>query len=224
MIFFPSVSAGLVNSIHPQKFLFDFGTSSFATTSRDTNGNYWNNFSGNPEITNIVSTKNIPTRIYIGATLDFAAGTNGGLCSTCTSSAPGPYYDPDPNLLGDFAIPSVTRDYYYRTSTESNLGFKFSFLDTSKRYNFSFFGTRNFTDYRATAYFVSGGNGTYSGSLMTTGPSIGANQGQGNYNGNNNTVVNITGIIPDANRQIAFYTNLVSGTFQYLSAMSMTIL
>ena len=208
MIFFPSLSAGLVHTISSRNFLFDFGTpppSGELTLGADINGNYWNNFSGNSRIDNIKTTRNENTNIDIFSSpgFNFQTGFN-----------PGGLTNPSGVLLGDLAISSATRDYYFAVPP-TRMGFRLQQLDQSKVYDFGFFGSREIAITRTTAYIVSGGNITMSGNLTTSGPGIGS----GGYNGNNNTILELSGIIPDNNNEILFYLETVTGGFQYLNAM-----
>lgn len=195
---------------YPRYYLFDFGQIATATIGKDINGNYWNNFSGNASNFNIRTSKNLNTNINVYSAIGygFAAGSAGGLLN------------PSGIFLGDLAIPSATRDYYFRASTDGDMGFFIGSLDQSKIYDFGFFSSRDTNvETRITAFQVSGGNIIASGNLTTSGPNIG--QG-GTYNGNNNTILNIYGIKPNSNSEIFFRTDLVSGGFQYLNAMKIT--
>lgn len=192
---------------YPKYYFFDFGTPQFATLGADINGNYWNNFSGNASIFNIINSKNETSNIdiYSATGYNFQTGLN-----------PGGLLDPSGVLLGDLAISSVTRDYYFRTDP-IKMGFEVNQLDNSKIYDFSFFGTRETTITRITAYVVSGRNMTASGDLITSGPQAGT----GGYSGNNDTILNIKGIQP-SNGKILFYLTPTTGGFSYLNAMKIT--
>ena len=222
MIFFPSVSAGLVNGpIYPRYYYFDFGVSgvaedSYITSSPDVNNNYWNNITGATPPTigqrilnNVRTSKNFETTISLGGLGGYNSNANflGG------------QFDPGAALLGDFAIPNATKDYFYNGES-TNVDFLISNLSQDKIYDFAFFGSRNTTETRVTAYFVSGSGDLQSGQAQTSGP--GASISNPLYSGNDSRIVRISGVKPNPNNQIRFYLNTVSGSFQHLNAMKMT--
>ena len=206
---FPQIRAKELLS-YPRNYLFDFGLQASLTSSPDINNNYWNNFTGQANLSNIKTSKNLNTNINV---VSFAGGFG--------SNNLGGLTNPNTNFLGDLAISSATTDYYFN-ATPTNMNFRISNLNKYNIYDFGFFGSRNvagITTSRITTYFVSGGNGLYSGNLITTGPNIGSD---GAYDGNDNTILYISGVKPNENNQIIFYLNTFSGGFQYLNSMKIT--
>ena len=178
--------------------LVDFGpndvTNGDSTPSPDYLGQYWNNFIGTGgggglaalNLSNLITTNNTPTTIgLISSASGWAANgkLNGGLLT------------PSYALLGDFAVTNATEDYFHTTSSAS---ITITNLDPAATYSLRLFGTRNITSNRVTRYVVTGGNGSFTNDLTTSGTGIGS----GGYNGNNDTIVSVAGITPDASRNI----------------------
>ena len=192
---------------NPQYFV-DFGPNDIetgnVTLSPDTNGIYWNNMtmpSINDDTLLLVDKGNNLSNIYLKVAQSFLMNgiQNGGLLM------------PEDSLLGNFAIPTATQDYFFTTDAAS---LEIGGLDTSSNYVFSFFGSRNTTINRITNYSLSGEN-SYSGTLQTSGAGIGA----GGYNGNNNTILVSDTITPDAGGKIVLDMSVVEGGFAYLGCM-----
>ena len=212
--------------------LVDFGPNNDddgrATSSPDSNGNFWNNWRPRPGYNNsvaqviavgtmsptLVDTMNISTGITLEITDDFLSNgrVNGGLLS------------PSAVLLGDFAVDTATEDYFYvassaiGSSTPNTGSFKLTGLDTNLTYDFSFFGTRQTTETRITTYTATGANGPFSVDLTTSGTGIGT----GGYNGNNDTIVSLSGLQPNALGEIEIGAVLNTGPFGYLGIMQVT--
>ena len=127
-------------------FWVDFGpndtTNGNITVSPDLNGNYWNNVTDGTVAAapvNFVDSANNSSGISLTMISELAKNgiQNGGLLT------------PDPNLLGKFAIPTATQDYFFSTTSGA---FTLSGLNKSKAYIFHFFGTRNSASERVTQY------------------------------------------------------------------------
>lgn len=186
----------------------DFGpndvTNGNITTSPDVNGNYWNNVTNTATTAanvNLVDKTNASTGASIKITSGFSSNgiLNGGLLS------------PDASLLGDFAIPTATQDYFF-TSTASSISIRG--LDKTKGYVFSAFGTRNETEKRVSGYAITGAT-FYNGSLQTSGTNLG---GTGN-NANIKTILTSDIIMPDDNGQINLTLTRNEGSFGYLGIL-----
>lgn len=201
--------------------LIDFGrndvTNGNVTTSPDSNGNYWNNFASDDfgtfggiasgaSISGLIDTSNNSTSIGLETTSTLSANgiLNGGLLA------------PSGGLLGDFAIATATQDYVFTTSTG---GLRLTGLDPSMFYSFRLFGTRETAITRETQYEITGGNGTFTQNLITSGTDIG---NDGMYDGNDDTIVSILGVTPDVSNQIDIDLSVVQGGFAYLGVMEVT--
>ncbi|WP_170302750.1 RICIN domain-containing protein [Chitinophaga oryziterrae] len=188
----------------------DFGpndvTNGNITASPDINGNYWNNVTNinttAPPV-NLADKANASTGAYIKITSGFLSNgiQNGGLLS------------PDAGLLGDFAIPTATQDYFHTTASSS---LSIRGLDKTKGYVFNLFGTRNDPEKRITTYSLTGAS-FYNGILQTSGTDLG---GTG-YNGNTKTILTSDIIMPDDNGQINLTVTKTEGSFGYLGVMKM---
>ena len=189
-------------------FWTDFGpddvTNGNITNSPDANGNYWNNIINEAPAAlpvNFVDSENNPTGVSLSIISEFFKNgiLNGGLLN------------PDPALLGEFAIPTATQDYFYQTTAGS---FKLSGLNTSKAYIFHFFATRNSESERITQYTLQGSSQT-SVTLQSSGVDLG---GTG-YNGNNSSIAITERIEPDVNGEIIVAVSQIAGGFCYIGIM-----
>ncbi|SDG61820.1 RICIN domain-containing protein [Chitinophaga filiformis] len=188
----------------------DFGpndvTNGNITTSPDINGNYWNNVTNTNTTAaqvNLADKASVPIGAYIKITSGFSSNgiQNGGLLS------------PDAGLLGDFAIPTATQDYFHTTASSS---LSIRGLDKTKGYVFNLFGSRNDPEKRVTTYSLTGAT-FYNGNLQTSGTDLG---GAG-YNGNTKTVLTTDIIMPDDNGHINLTVTRAEGSFGYLGLMKM---
>ena len=183
------------------------GLNGNTTASPDQNGNYWNNVTNTnataPQV-DLVDKANTLTGAYIKIISGFSSNgiQNGGLLS------------PDAGLLGDFAIPTATQDYFH-TAGSSSLSIRG--LDKTKGYVFNLFGSRNDPEKRITTYSLSGAT-FYNGILQTSGTDLG---GTG-YHGNTKTILTSDIIIPDDNGHINLTVTKTEGTFGYLGVMKMS--
>lgn len=208
---FAYINTMQVNEVDPNpQYFVDFGpndiTNGNITLSPDINGNYWNNMtmSDNQNDSLFLVEKNSSlSNVYIKVTDNFAMNgiQNGGLLM------------PEAALLDDFAIPTATQDYFFTTSMGS---LEIGQLDTTSKFVFSLFGSRNSDQTRITNYTLNGDN-SYSGTLQTSGAGIGA----GGYNGNNNTVLVTDTIYPNSNGKIVLDLAVETGGFAYLGFMKM---
>jgi hypothetical protein len=199
------------------RVLIDFGPSDDingrATASPDVNGNYWNSWrplpggtAHTPPITfpgTIVDTANNATSISLTETNSFDSNgrNNGGLLA------------PDAGLLGDFAINTATEDYWFEST--GGAAIRISGLNPDLTYDFRMFGSRETTSTRITRYTVIDANGSQSADLQTSGSGIGT----GGYNGNNDTIVKFTGLVPNRDGVINLDVAIVTGGFAYLAIL-----
>ena len=91
-------------------------------------------------------------------------------------------------------------------------------LNTNSLYAFRIFGSRNVASTRVTRYTVTGRNGAFITDLQTSG----AGMGEGGYDGNNNTIVAISGVSPDATGRIQVAVSPQAGGYGYINAMEIT--
>jgi lysophospholipase L1-like esterase len=175
---------------------------------------YWNNFTdytANTGIANLVTTNNVPTGIGVTNIAGWSGANgpqNGGLLSPSTA------------LLGDFGLATATEDFFY-INNGAPATFQVTGLTSGNTYMLSFFGSRQQTsgsDVRYTTNTVTGGNGTFSYTMETTGPGIGV----GGYNGNNSNIVSTAWLSPDSNNQISD-TVFYSGPGGYMNVLAITV-
>ncbi|MEM7754413.1 MAG: hypothetical protein AAF297_02135 [Planctomycetota bacterium] len=188
-------------------FRFDFGAASgngAETVSPDANGNFWNNVTG-PVTEDVVNIDDAASDLVIRFTSDFSANNLGGLTA------------PDSGLLGDFAVGSVTGDYFFGAGSFVT-SFEVEGLDAGVEYNLRFFATRATGETRTTEYTAVGGNGSHSVQLQTSGDGAGAGS-----NGNNDDLALIVGITADGSGEIAVSFTRVAGGFSYLGGFEIEV-
>lgn len=178
-------------------FLVNFGD---VIASPDTNGNYWTNVE-NKDVGYFLTDTADGDRYDISATGSFITYTN-----------PSGFTTPDPNLLGDLAIPLATDSYLYLTTGTGIVNI--SCLDPDRMYRLSLFGSRNAAGTRETEFTVIGA-GQDVGVLQTSGTGI-SSDGNNNYNDDTFFVVDA---FPDATGQIEIQVENFSGTFAYFNMM-----
>lgn len=208
------------------------GVDGTATTNPDVNGNYWNNLTsavdGSTSIVPInsvfgpfITQDNKPTNI----TLKTLSGTPDNKVGYWEANGKrnGGLLNPDPALLGDFAIPTATEDYWFLNTPQegqSSVSFELAGLDPTKAYNFRLFGTRDTAETRITRYIFTGLN-SGDATLQTSGPGSASATTPG-YNGNNDTIVSVNGIIPTLDGKIIGTLETVAGNYSYLGIMEIT--
>ena len=207
-----------------QTLYFDFGSKTSGrgelTEGIDKNNHYWNNICNNNVGTGdaakyadagtvyspLFNSDNVPTEYKL--TLDVRFSTNG-------MDGAGGLMSPQEELLGDFAIKSVTEDYFYTENGENkDRSFTFSGLDKEKGYKFYIFGSRGTADTRIVNYIMSGSN-DYTGELQTSGTNCGGD-------GINQNIKNICEsdiIYPDGNGKIKFTLEKKVGNYAALNAL-----
>lgn len=208
-----------------QTLYFDFGSKTSGrgelTEGIDKNNHYWNNICNNNVGTGdaakyadagtvyspLFNSDNVPTEYNL--TLDVRFSTNG------MNNGAGGLMSPQEELLGDFAIKSVTEDYFYTENDENkDRSFTFSGLDKEKGYKFYIFGSRGTADTRIVNYIMSGSN-DYTGELQTSGTNCGGD-------GINQNIKNICEsdiIYPDGNGKIKFTLEKKVGNYAALNAL-----
>jgi len=205
-----------------QRILIDFGDNGGLSPSSlpgDANGNLWNNF--NPgQFVRLQDTaggfpgSSSPSGIGLGLT---TAGGEGGGAGEALDN-------PDSALLGDLAVASATSDFLFRfddlVGAPETLGLEFSSMEPSETYNFRFFGSRISSETRETRYSVTGGGGTQAVSLVTSGTNIGSD---GMSFANDNVIVSINGVTPQANGTVIVEVDRLQSSFFYLNAMEIQV-
>ena len=192
-------------------YLIDFGkndgTNGNETSSPDASGLYWNNMSNSTagQTLSLIDTDNNNTSVQ--AILVVTFGSNGRLN--------GGLLNPSPALLGDMAIETATEDYFFLTGSPGSDEIEFSGLNANSSYTFTFFGTRATSITRITDFSIEG-QAFLSGSLQTSGANIGSN---GTYDGNDDEVLVLGPINPNAQGVINVNMGVNTGGFAYLGAI-----
>lgn len=206
-----------VTPVLVQTLYFDFGSQvdgrGSLTVNPDVNNHYWNNIAnndGNYAAVNtvyspLVNSENTSTTFEL--TLNSRFSTNG-------KSGGGGLLEPQAELLNDFAVASVTEDYFYIESGENNSSFTFSNLDTEKAYKFYAFGSRSNTQTR-TAYYTMSGLNLYQGELQTSGTNCGGED----INQNIQNICESALIYPDGDGNIKFTVSRKNGDYIALNAL-----
>ncbi|WP_193210936.1 GDSL-type esterase/lipase family protein [Luteolibacter marinus] len=215
-----------------ESILFDFGpndgTNGDPTNAVDPQGHTWNNWhatngggtvNSGEHLADLAKTTGAGSGIRMTITGGFQVNgkQNGGLFSP---------NGPDFTLLGDLAVETATEDYFFSTGDDLyNLGsddvpgsLMLEGLNPSMAYEIRLFGSRNTTATRVTDYALSGLNAT-TRNLQTSGTDIGSN---GTYDGNDDEVTVLTGMVPDRFGQLFLDITAIQGQFAYLNAMEIT--
>ena len=224
------------NPLHPpihRRILIDLGPSNFAdgghTPTPGPFGRAWSNWfevSGltsstlSPSLAgqvfagehahDVVTHLGEPTGIELLVTGGFVADGKqvGGLSS------------PSFSLLGKFAVPEATQDFFYTNGDASPGGLAIKGLHPALRYDVRFFASRALNEASTTAFGLTGKGAEQTASVQASGPGSGA----GGYNGNNDTVVEITGVRPDARGQVFLdLRGSPAGVWGYLNALQITV-
>lgn len=207
-------STGSAVVASPATFLIDFGrhdgVNGNPTTSPDANGNYWNNLSpANPATNNSV---NAGTTLANLVTISNVATSAGVLIPTVGWQANGIFNGgllaPSNSLLGHLAIASATEDYFF---IGGSAPITLTGLNPDSTYTLRFFGSRNTTETRTTIFAVR----TNATALTTSGSGIGTYS----TNQNDNTVAQLTGLVPDPDGNLEVLVIRAAGSFAHLNLM-----
>lgn len=207
-----SVQIVLSNQLTPLKEVFldfgpDGGTSGFATTNPDSNGNNWNtltNATAAAEAVSLIDKAGNPSGYSIKTLVDFTVNPNNGVMGLASPTA---------QTLGEFAIPSATKDFFFLDGNTATRSLKITGLSANKGYKFYAYGCRVATDNRVSKYtFI--GDTTVSGTQQTSGTNLG---GTG-INGNNSTIFSTPIMAADANGEVKFELGFVTG-MAYINIM-----
>jgi PEP-CTERM motif len=197
------------------RLLIDFGVNTQTVTSPDSNGNHWNNASGAintagggitpAAVNNMVTTANVAT----GVNMTFSSGWN--------INNPGGLTTPSSILIGDLAVANATSDFYYIQGGVNSATITLTNLDPALTYNFDLFATRNATDIRVTNYAITDVNGLHTVDLQTSGTGAGT----GAYQGNDDTIAQLYGIVPTSGGVVTLTVNRPN-SFAYIDAIGIT--
>ena len=211
------------NALHPAgaaQVLIDLGPDDGddgMPTGTDANGNHWNNwwaptagafetFTGE-HVSGLVAKDGSPTGFHLTLTGSFYPYglKNGGLTT------------PSPALLGKLAIATATEDYFAADTWDSPGGIAIEGLDPARSYDLRFFASVASPDTQTTSYDVFGAN-QKSATLQVSGPGSGT---AGNFN--DDTVVAVDDMRPDAFGRIVVDVGLVNGPKGYLSILEIDV-
>ncbi len=190
-------------------YLVDFGpadgVNGRATTELDQDGRKWNNqiAPAATASTPLVTTEDDASAVVLTVVSAFRTNgiNHGGLLA------------PDPDLLDDFAIATVTEDYFF---TDASASLEISGLDPSRLYSCRIFATRDNPETRITRYDLTGiGSSTYT--LQTSGTDIGAD----GYDGNNDNILSTAPQYPSAAGTLSIGVSREAGSFAYIGGLAL---
>lgn len=204
----------------------DGGVNGEATVNPSLNGKFWNNLStatanaagGIPigtSFTGFVDSANNPTTVGLVVTSGLA-NTNTGRWEM-NGYQNGGLLTPDQTLLGDFAVKTITGDYWF-TLNSGGETFNFTGLNPTSTYDFKMFATRDTGGTRTTQYEITGLNAGMT-TLVTSGPGAGS---AARPNGNDDDFAYINGTQPTASGLATFRLSIINGGFAYVGAMQIT--
>ncbi|MCA9261740.1 MAG: hypothetical protein KDA61_21130 [Planctomycetales bacterium] len=229
------VALGVSTPAQAARYLVDFGRNDVATgggqgavtPSPDANGNYWNNFNKEDYNSNTGSL-DVPDDALLSNLVDISNGASaigiqlvdstGNNEWEANGAINGGLLSPDSALLGEFAIETATRDYFF--TTQPSASFLLTGLNPAATYDLEFFATRDTTGSRTTQYRATDANGMLlSDPLDTSGVGVGS---AAHPNGNDDDTVTILGLVPNGNNEIAVDMLTVAGGFSYVGIMQIT--
>ena len=190
------------------------GTQGNETANPDSAGNYWNNVSANGgvvpglSLSSLLTVGNLPTAIKVTMGNGWNANgiNNGGLL------------DPSSALLGEYAIDTVTQDYFYTYGGNAG-SLEVSGLDPQVLYQLRIFGTRNTIEYRETTYSITGSGAAVAQALQTSGGGVSED---GLSGGNDNTFLEFNDIQPDVMGRLQVEAVVTGGSYAYLGFMEIS--
>jgi hypothetical protein len=190
------------------------GTQGNETANPDSAGNYWNNVSANGgvvpglSLSSLLTVGNLPTAIKVTMGNGWNANgiNNGGLL------------DPSSALLGEYAIDTVTQDYFYTYGGNAG-SLEVSGLDPQVLYQLRIFGTRNTNEYRETTYSITGSGAAVAQVLQTSGGGVSED---GLSGGNDNTFLEFNDIQPDVMGRLQVEAVVTGGSYAYLGFMEIS--
>ncbi len=201
------------------RILVDLGPSNHEdgehTPSPDWQGQHWNNWHPidggghvlpGEHLDDLVDTGGAATSIDLIIAGGFGVNgrQNGGLLW------------PDPDLLGDLAVGSATGDYVYADGDDTTGGLFLRELDPAGRYTLRLFAAREEDERRVTTYTVTGAT-TAEAQLQTSG------SGAGSGTSNDDTVVELANLEPDAWGQLFIDLAVDEGSYAYLALLELSV-
>lgn len=204
------------------KILIDLGPSNADdgewTPSPDYLGQSWNNWHAleggidvlpGEQLIDLVTSQGDPTGIALIIAGGFQANgrSNGGLLW------------PDAALLGNLAVGSATGDFFYTTGDDVPGALFLRGLDPNRTYTLRLFAARDDAEVRVSRYTVVGASSA-TATLQTSGP--GAGHG-GASTTNDDDIVELAGVRPDAWGHVFIDVSIEQGTYAYLSLLELTV-
>ena len=125
---------------------------------------------------------------------------------------------PEGPLLGTFAVGSATGDFFYATDDDAPGALFLRGLDPSRTYTLRLFAARDDAEMRVTRYTVRGA-AEASAVLQTSG--VGA--GHAGATTNDDDIVELAGVRPDAWGHLFIDVAIDSGSYAYLSAVEIVV-
>lgn len=191
-----------------QSMYIDFGKpdAGMVTTDPDANTHYWNNVTSGAVAntsTDLVNSENEATNYKLQIIKKFSINSDGGLGT------------PDENLLGDLAVETATKDYFFcEGGANVTSAFKIKGLNPQKAYKFYIFGSRSNTQERI-ARFTFYGLMISSGTQQTSGTDM---EGAG-INQNTSTILTSENVFPDSNGEIIIEMAREAGSYSHINAL-----
>lgn len=208
-----SAACAVAVSGEAQTLLFDLGNdSSFRgadVTSPDVNGNHWNSVWSGAFYSNVVDVTGAPTSINFG--FSSAVGNdsfNGPAGDTAVNSPADSVYNAA--ALGDLGIDEAVYDYYVNSS------FQIQQLDPTKTYDLTFYGSHKFNNDDVTRYSI------YSDATQSSVVASGELLVGSGPNHNQDTVLTISGVTPQAGNTLYVGFEGANGGNGYLNALKVS--
>jgi GDSL-like Lipase/Acylhydrolase family len=187
------------------------------TPSPDYLGQYWNNWHEIEGGMNILPGEQRIDLIAVdGSPTGIDLVIAGGFL--CNGRSNGGLVWPDSGKLGKLAVGSATGDFFYVADADAPGALFLRGLDPEKSYTMRLFAARDDVEYRVTRYTVTGAISS-SATLQTSG----AGAGNAGATTNDDTVVEFTGVKPDAWGHVFVDVAIEAGNFAYLSLIELIV-
>ncbi len=201
------------------RVLVDFGASDSTngepTPSPDYLGQHWNNWHPRAGGEAIWPGERLPGLLTDdGTATDLELVVTGGFLNNGREH--GGLLWPSQDHLGTLAVGTATEEFFYTLPDDQTGGLQLRGLSPAQTHTLRLFGSRADGETRTTRYTVTGSTES-SQVLQTTGP------GAGTDNGNDQSVVTFSGVVPDAHGHVHLDVSIEAGAYGYLNLLELTV-
>jgi hypothetical protein len=176
--------------------------------SPDANGNHWNSVWSGAYYPDVINTDGVATDVNFGFSYETGTDFYNGPSGDVQDPAQTVY---NAGALGGLGVDEAVYDYYV------NAGFQLQELDQSKTYDITFYGSHKYNSDNTTRY-TAYTDGSFTTPIASADLLVGVNADH-----NQDTTVQLTGLVPDVNGIIYIGFAGAGGGDGYLNAFSVDI-